>query len=79
MGTLDKTLLNVKLSKSLKQDAQEVANEIGIPLSTIVIVNLKEFVRSRSLTISALPRLRPGIEKELGLAIEDYNQGKKAY
>ena len=47
MGTLDKTLLNVKLSKSLKQDAQEVANEIGIPLSTIVIVNLKGFVRSR--------------------------------
>ena len=65
--------------KSLKQDAQEVANEIGIPLSTIVIVNLKGFVRSRSLTISALPRLRPGIEKELGLAIEDYNQGKRAY
>ncbi len=76
MSTLDKTILNVKLSKSLKQDAQAIADEIGIPLSTIVIVNLKEFVRSRSLTISALPRLRPEIEKELGLAIEDYEQGK---
>ncbi|MHB1864965.1 MAG: hypothetical protein ACYCPS_02245 [Candidatus Saccharimonadales bacterium] len=76
MSTLDKTILNVKLSKSLKQDAQEIADEIGIPLSTVVIVNLKEFVRSRSLTISALPRLRPEIEKELGLAIEDYKQGK---
>jgi antitoxin component of RelBE/YafQ-DinJ toxin-antitoxin module len=76
MSTLDKTILNVKLSKSLKQDAQEIADEIGVPLSTIVIVNLKEFVRSRSLTISALPRLRPEIEKELGLAIEDYIQGK---
>ncbi len=76
MSTLDKTILNVKLSKSLKQEAQEIADEIGVPLSTIVIVNLKEFVRSRSLTISALPRLRPEIEKELGLAIEDYKQGK---
>lgn len=76
MSTLDKTILNVKLSKSLKQDAQELADELGVPLSTIVIVNLKEFVRSRSLTISALPRLKPEIEKELCLAIEDYKQGK---
>ena len=75
MSTLDKTILNVKLSKSLKQDAQELADEIGVPLSTIVIANLREFVRSRSLTISALPRLRPEIERELGEAISDYKRG----
>ena len=76
MSTLDKTILNVKLNKSLKQDAQELADEIGVPLSTIVIANLKEFVRSRSITVSALPRLKPEIEKELGEAIIDYKQGK---
>jgi antitoxin component of RelBE/YafQ-DinJ toxin-antitoxin module len=76
MSTLDKTILNVKLSKSLKQDAQALADEIGVPLSTIVIANLKEFVRSRSLTVSALPRLKPEIEKELGQAISDYRKGK---
>ena len=76
MNTLDKTILNVKLNKALKQNAQALADEIGVPLSTVVIANLKEFVRSRSLTISALPRLRPEIEKELGEAIEDYRQGK---
>ncbi len=68
--------MNVKLSKALKQDAQALADEIGVPLSTVVIANLKEFVRSRSLTVSALPRLRPEIEKELGQAIKDYQQGK---
>ena len=76
MSKLDKTILNVKLNKSLKQDAQELADELGVPLSTIVIANLKEFVRSRSITVSALPRLKPEIEKELGLAIADYKQGK---
>ena len=76
MNTLDKTILNVKLNKSLKQDAQELADELGIPLSTIVIANLKEFVRSRSLTVSALPRLKPEIEKELEEAIADYKQGR---
>lgn len=76
MNTLDKTVINVKLSKALKRDAQALADEIGVPLSTVVIANLKEFVRSRSLTISALPRLQPQIEQELGEAIADYRQGK---
>jgi antitoxin component of RelBE/YafQ-DinJ toxin-antitoxin module len=76
MKTLDKTVMNIKLSKSLKQDAQALADEIGVPLSTVVIANLKEFVRSRSLNISALPRLKPEIEKELGEAIADYKSGK---
>ena len=76
MSTLDKTILNVKLSKALKKDAQALADEIGVPLTTVVVANLKEFVRSRSLTISALPRLKPEIQKELGEAIKDYHAGK---
>lgn len=76
MSTLDKTILNVKVSKTLKKEAQELADEIGLPLSTIVIVNLKEFVRSRSLTISALPHLKPEVEKEFSQAIADYRAGK---
>jgi antitoxin component of RelBE/YafQ-DinJ toxin-antitoxin module len=76
MSALEKTIINVKLSKTLKHDAQALADEIGVPLSTVVIANLKEFVRSRSLTVSALPRLRIEIEKELGEAIADYQQGK---
>lgn len=76
MNKLDKTVINVKLSKSLKNDAQTLADEIGIPLSTVVVANLKEFVRSRSLTISALQRLKPEVEKELGEAIKDYKSSK---
>ena len=76
MSTLDKTIINIKVSKSLKADAQALADEIGVPLSTVVIANLKEFVRSRSLTISALPRLKPAIEKELGEAITDFHASK---
>ena len=76
MSTLDKTILNVKLSKALKQDAQALADEIGVPLTTVVVANLKEFVRSRSLTISALPRLKSEVQKELGEAIKDYHAGK---
>lgn len=76
MKTLDKTIINVKVSKTLKQDAQDLADEIGVPLTTVITASLKEFVRSRSLTVSAFPRLRPEIESELDEAIADFKNGK---
>ena len=82
MSNLDKTVINLKVSKALKRDAQELADEIGVPLTTVINAGLKEFVRSRSLTVSAFPRLKSEVEKEIGEAIADYKMGKnisKAY
>jgi antitoxin component of RelBE/YafQ-DinJ toxin-antitoxin module len=76
MNTTDKAIINVKVSRALKHEAQDLADEIGVPLTTVISASLKEFVRSRSLTISAFPRLRPEIERELGEAIDDYKKGK---
>lgn len=76
MNTTDKAIINIKVNKALKREAQDLADEIGVPLTTIIAANLKEFVRSRSLTVSAFPRLRFEIEKELGEAIADYKIGK---
>lgn len=76
MSSLDKTIINLKVNKTLKRDAQDLADEIGVPLTTVITASLKEFVRSRSLTVSAFPRLKPEIEKELSEAIADYKKGK---
>jgi len=76
MNTVDKAIINVKVNKALKREAQDLADEIGVPLTTVITVSLKEFVRSRSLTVSAFPRLRPEIERELNEAIADYKKGK---
>lgn len=75
MKTTDKTIINIKVNKDLKYEAQALADEIGVPLTTVITANLKEFVRSRSLTVSAFPRLKPEIEQELGAAIADYKKG----
>ncbi len=76
MSTIDKAIINIKVNKALKREAQDLADEIGVPLTTIIAANLKEFVRSRSLTVSAFPRLRPEIEQELSEAIADHKKGK---
>lgn len=75
MKTLDKAIINIKVNKTLKREAQDLANELGIPLTTIITASLKEFVRSRSLTVSAFPRLKPEIEQELSEAISEYKKG----
>lgn len=76
MSTLDKTIINLKVSKDLKREAQALADEIGVPLTTVITANLKEFVRSRSLTVAAFPRLKLEVERELGKAIDDFKAGK---
>jgi len=47
------TILNVKTDKKLKNEAKKVAEEIGVPLSTVVNAFLKQFVRDKELTLSA--------------------------
>jgi antitoxin component of RelBE/YafQ-DinJ toxin-antitoxin module len=59
------TVLNVKIDPVLKKRAQSVAKELGLPISLVVAASLREFVNTRSLTISDAPRLKPEVEAEL--------------
>ena len=70
------TVLNVKIDDKLKKDAQEAAKAIGLPISTIVSASLREFVRTRSITISDTPRLKPEVEAEL-LALDKNINNRK--
>jgi len=54
-----------RLTLTLKAKAQRVAKELGIPMSIVVSANLREFVNTRSLTISDSPRLKPKVEAKL--------------
>jgi len=61
----DKTVLNVKIDKELKKQAQEVAKTVGIPMSIVVAANLKDFIRTRTVTITDVPQLKPEVIAEL--------------
>jgi addiction module RelB/DinJ family antitoxin len=71
------TVLNVKIDDKLKKEAQKAAKSIGLPISTVVSASLREFVRTRSITISDEPRLRPEVEKELLRLSKNAREGKE--
>jgi antitoxin component of RelBE/YafQ-DinJ toxin-antitoxin module len=71
----DNTVLHVKLDPELKKQAQEAAADLGLPLSTVVSANLRQFVQTRSITISDTPKLKPEVAKELRTRVEAARKG----
>lgn len=71
-----KTLISIKADREVKERAQEVAKQIGIPLSTIINAYLKQFGRDQRIDF-ALP-LQPNKKtaKLLQQADEDYKKGR---
>jgi len=71
------TILNVKTDKKLKADAKGVAEELGVPLSTVINAFLKQFVRDKEITLSANQyRPTPYLERILEEAELEYKAGK---
>ena len=71
-----KTVLNVKTDCEVKDQAQSIAREMGIPLSVIVNAYLKDFIREKKFTASLEPRLKKEVWDEMEKAINDYKQNK---
>jgi addiction module RelB/DinJ family antitoxin len=45
-------VINVKSEPLLKKQAQELADELGVSLSTVINSSLRQFVRNRKLVLS---------------------------
>ena len=73
---MSKTLINIKTDTKVKKEAQKIAKELGVPLSTVVNAYLKEFVRERSVRLSLDPQPRPEVAKMLREASEDIKRGR---
>ena len=71
-----KTIINLKTDQEIKEKAQKIAKEIGLPLSAVINAYLKEFVREQSVRFSLEPQIRPEIGKLLKQASQDYKQKK---
>ena len=64
------------LFRSVKEKAQALAKHLGIPLSTVVNIQLKSFIETGELHISREPELRPEVKAELKKAMAEIKAGK---
>jgi addiction module RelB/DinJ family antitoxin len=73
---MTKTMINIKADKEVKEQAQQIAEELGLTLSAIVNASLKQFIRERKVEFSTAPRMTPYLEKIVGEARTDWKAGK---
>ncbi|MFH0846403.1 MAG: type II toxin-antitoxin system RelB/DinJ family antitoxin [Patescibacteria group bacterium] len=73
---MEKTILNVKINKDLKESARKVAEELGLPLSVIVNSYLKRLVDERRIEFVAHPTPNKETQKLLMEISKDIKEGK---
>lgn len=62
---MEKTIINVKTDRNLKQDAQKVARELGLPLGTIINAYLRKLTRDKRVVFWAPPTPNKQTQKML--------------
>ncbi len=69
------SLLTVKIDPKLKEDAKQVASDLGLSLSALVIGKLQEAVRSKTVQFSAGEEPSERLIESIRQAEEDRKNG----
>lgn len=73
---MNTAVINVKLNPSLKIQAQNIAEELGLSLSSLVNACLKQVVRARTVTLSAAEEPTDYMIKTLKESKKNKREGK---
>lgn len=52
-----RTVINIKTEKEVKQNAQKLAQSLGLSLSAVINAYLKQFVRNKAVNFSIAPQM----------------------
>lgn len=77
-GQQEKTMINIKTDKNVKKLAQKLASELGLSLSDVLNASLRNFIRSREVYFSAVPRMTPEFERLIGTIEKDIHEKKNS-
>lgn len=69
-------MINIKADKEVKEEAQKIAKDLGLPLSGVINAFLKDFIRSKSISFSIIPKMTPALETLLSGIENDIKKGK---
>lgn len=73
---MSKVVINFKVDSKVKEEAQKLARELGMPLSSIINAQLRELIRTRQLNVSAEPRMTPYLERIIEGVEQDRKTGR---
>lgn len=71
-----RTVIHFKTDREVKENAQKIALELGLNLSDVINASLRNFIRTREVYFSDIPRITPEFEKLLGKIDEDIKNRK---
>lgn len=71
-----KSLVSARIDSSLKEEAREVAEELGLSLTDIVRAAFRSLVRTREIHFSDSHEMSSDLENYLGSIINDLETGK---
>jgi addiction module RelB/DinJ family antitoxin len=71
-----KTTINIKADKKIKEKAQRVAKQLGMPLSTIINGYLNQFVRTKEVHFFVEGKLKPEVKRRLDRLQKEATEGK---
>lgn len=70
------TVIHIKADKEVKENAQKAAKDLGLTLSDVINASLRNFIRTREVIFSDIPRMTPELEKRLDKVEEDIKLGR---
>jgi len=73
---MTKIILNIKTDPSTKQQIQEFAAELGVPVSVIINAQIKQMLRDRKIVLSTELEPTPYLEKIMKQVEEDLKTGR---
>src|SRR5437667_12341737 len=73
---MNTTSLHIKLDNTIKTQAQQTADELGLSLSSVVKVLLKQLIRTRQLSVGLDEEPTEYFEQLMKEADEDFREGR---
>lgn len=69
-------MINIKADKEVKEEAQRVAQELGLPLSVVINAYLRQFIRNKEVHFFVEGELKSSTKKRLDRLHKDVREGK---
>lgn len=73
---MSKTIINIKTDAKTKRELKQFAAELGMPMTAIINAQIKQMLRSRTVTLTTDLQPTPYLEKIIEEAEADYSAGK---